>query len=54
MAVVLNASTYRRQDAVEGAGIAMVFLLYKQAFLLSLILVNILPVPSSILRGVGQ
>ena len=42
MAVLLNDSTYRDQDATEGAGVAVVFLLYKQAFLLPLILVDIL------------
>ena len=37
MAVLLNDSTYRDQDAMEGAAVAVVFLLYKQAFLLPLI-----------------
>ena len=37
MPVLLNDSTYRDQDAMEGAGVAVVFLLYKQAFLLPLI-----------------
>ena len=37
MPVLLNDSTYRHKDAMEGAGVAVVFLLYKQAFLLPLI-----------------
>ena len=42
MAVLLNDSASGDQDAMAGAGVAVVFLLYKQAFLLPLILIDIL------------